>query len=152
MPSLGHWSKTDYGVEGSNLLPDQKPEYLLLETNKEKSGPDDNRPDYILKAANGAELGAGFEKTSRSENRYISVSYDNATTGVSYNFNLIDRGRGSFEAIYSNKERSRSYQAAAREQETQAERQSSPPESTPTKAARNEKQNSRAKGDQGLSM
>lgn len=105
MPTLGKWKRTENGHEGSILLDGyDRPKEMRLDRNTEKDG-----PDYFLRLSNGAEVGAGFDKIAeKSGNAYVSVSYDNPVEGRKIDFNLIDRGNGNFDAVYSRSRGARS--------------------------------------------
>lgn len=99
MPTPGTFRKTENGFEGEVFLDDgrgRQKRTLVRNTSE-------NGPDFHLEAANGAPIGAAWEKKSeRTGNSWISISEDNATSrNGPINYSLHHRGGNEWDAVFS---------------------------------------------------
>ena len=106
MSNIGEFEKTDNGFQGRIKTLEVNADVRLVALEKAEG---EKGPDFRAYAANGAEIGAAWNKTGvQSGKSYISVLIDDPSMTAPINANLIAQDNGKFNLLFSRANKSQS--------------------------------------------
>lgn len=130
MPRIGEFEKTENGFRGSITTPEKSSNYIF-EKNAEKET--EQHPDYIIKAPNGAEVGAAWDAKSQGTGKdYVSYDIDDPTRAQPLRGNLSANEQSGKWDVYFSRDSGRSQDNSQRAQPSaQNSGNAAPPDNMP---------------------
>ena len=97
MSIIGTFTKTEDGYTGSIRTLTLNAKVKIVPTEEKKN---ENSPDFRILAGT-LEIGAGWQKTSRANRPYVSVSIDDPAFAAAIHANLIEAETGEVNLIWT---------------------------------------------------